>query len=66
MMRLRATSQDKSDPTCDGIGKSAHLARLTGVQRLRLIGVTTGGISTFGLAVLFASNCAGFRNITLH
>jgi hypothetical protein len=35
-------------------------------QRLRLIGVTTGGISTLGLAVLFASNCAGLRNITLH
>jgi hypothetical protein len=30
------------------------------------MGVTTGGISTLGLAVLFASNCAGLRNITLH
>ena len=33
--------------------------------RLLRIGVTTGGISTLGLAVLFASNCAGLRNITL-
>jgi hypothetical protein len=27
--------------------------------------VTTGGISTLGLAVLFASNCEGLRNIAL-
>jgi hypothetical protein len=33
---------------------------------LRLIGVTLGGISTFGFAVVFASNSAGLRNITLH
>src|ERR1700674_4268252 len=34
-------------------------------QRLCLIGVTTGGISTLGLAVLLASNCEGLRNIEL-
>jgi len=34
---------------------------------MRLIGVTTAGdASTFGAAVLFESNCAGLRNITLH
>ena len=31
-----------------------------------LNGVTTGGISMLGFAVLLASNCAGLRNITLH
>jgi hypothetical protein len=35
-------------------------------QRLRRIGVTMGGISILGFAVLFGSNCAGLRNITLH
>jgi len=35
-------------------------------HRLRLIGVTTcGGASTFGFAVLLASNWLAFRNITL-
>ena len=42
---------------------------LAGVQLLesfgRRIGVTVGGISTLGLAVLNASNCRSFRNITL-
>jgi hypothetical protein len=28
--------------------------------------VITGGISTLGLPVLSASNCAGLSNITLH
>jgi hypothetical protein len=36
-------------------------------HRLRRIGVTTaGGASTLGFAVLFASNCAALRNMTLH
>jgi hypothetical protein len=36
-------------------------------HRLRRIGVTTAGdASTLGAAVLFASNCAGLRTITLH
>jgi uncharacterized membrane protein len=30
------------------------------------MGATTGGISTLAFAMLFASNCAGFRNITEH
>lgn len=29
-------------------------------------GVTTGGNSTFGAAVRYMLNCAGFKNITLH
>jgi len=29
------------------------------------MGVTTGGISTLGFSMLFASNCAAFRNMTL-
>lgn len=29
------------------------------------MGVTTGGISMLGFSVLFASNCAALRNITL-
>jgi hypothetical protein len=34
---------------------------------LRRIGVTTAwAASTLGAAVLFAANCAGLRNITLH
>jgi hypothetical protein len=35
-------------------------------HRVRRNGITIGGISTLGLGVLFASNCAGLRNITLH
>jgi hypothetical protein len=34
--------------------------------RLRRNCVTTSGISTLAFATLFASNCAGFRNITEH
>lgn len=30
------------------------------------IGVTMGGNSTLGAAVLYMLNCAGFKNITLH
>jgi hypothetical protein len=30
------------------------------------MGVTKGGISTFAGAVLFTSNCAALKNITLH
>jgi hypothetical protein len=38
-----------------------------GANRLRLIGVTTaGGASTFAGEVLFASYCAGFKNIVEH
>lgn len=44
----------------------AHSRFTAAVQRLRLIGVTTAsGASTFGFVVLFASNWAAFRNMTL-
>jgi hypothetical protein len=47
-------------------GSADHLVRFDVAHRLRLIGVTTvGGASMFGAAVLFASNCAGLRNIAL-
>jgi hypothetical protein len=34
-------------------------------HRLRRFGITIAGISTFGLAWLFTSNCAALKNITL-
>ena len=38
---------------------------ISGYRLRRRSGVTTGGISTFGLAILLASNVLGFKNIAL-
>jgi hypothetical protein len=53
---------------CAGGFTESNIVRGVAAQahHLRRIGVTTGGISTLGLELLFASNCAGLRNITLH
>ncbi len=60
MVSVRGTDS-KGEPGATG----ASTLR-SNCHRLRLIGVTIGGISTLGLAVPFASNCAGLRNTTLH
>jgi hypothetical protein len=60
-------SPNRSERSCT----EAHLRGLRGkvssaVHLRRRSGVTIGGNSTLGAAVLNALNCVGFRNMTLH